>query len=97
MNVIKKNGGGELRGGLDDLDIKINQDPWGNSYKYVDFRFIPKGKRRKDRNLVPVNSTYDLFSMGADGESKAPFTAKASRDDIVRANDGAYLGLASDY
>ena len=33
--------------------------------------------------------------MGKDGDSKSPLTAKASRDDIIRANDGGYIGLAS--
>ncbi len=35
--------------------------------------------------------------MGPDGKSVAPLTAKASRDDIVRANDGKFIGEASDY
>ena len=52
---------------------------------------------RKDKNLVPVNTDYDLYSMGEDGRSVGPFTAKASRDDIVRANDGGFVGLAADY
>lgn len=44
------------------------------------------GEMRKDHFMVPVNSDYDLYSMGKDGKSVAPFTAKASRDDVVRAN-----------
>ncbi|MCG2753632.1 MAG: prepilin-type cleavage/methylation domain-containing protein [Desulfobacteraceae bacterium] len=52
---------------------------------------------RKDHFLVPVNSDYDLYSMGKDGKSVAPFTAKASRDDVVRANNGGYVGLASEF
>jgi general secretion pathway protein G len=52
---------------------------------------------RKDRNLVPINTDYDLYSMGADGKSVPPLTAMASRDDIIRANDGQYIGLASRY
>jgi general secretion pathway protein G len=35
--------------------------------------------------------------MGPDGKSQKPFTAKASRDDIVRANDGGFFGSVSDY
>jgi hypothetical protein len=35
--------------------------------------------------------------MGKDGESVAPFTAKASQDDIVRIGDGAYIGLVANY
>ncbi len=47
--------------------------------------------------MVPVNTDYDLYSMGKDGKSTSPFTAKASQDDIVRANNGGFLGLVSDY
>ncbi len=56
----------------------------------------PSGAR-KDRFLVPINCDYDLYSMGPDGETTAPLTAKKSRDDIIRANDGAYVGPASEF
>ena len=73
-------------------------DPWGNPYQYLNITTTNgKGKVRKDHNLVPLNSDYDLYSMGKDGKSVSPLTAKASRDDIVRANNGAFVGLASEY
>ena len=52
---------------------------------------------RKDRFLVPINSDYDLYSKGKDGQSVPPLTAQASRDDIIRANDGGFIGLASEF
>ena len=55
------------------------------------------GAVRKDRFLVPLNSDFDLYSLGRDGQSVAPLTAAQSRDDIVRANDGGFVGLASRY
>jgi general secretion pathway protein G len=55
------------------------------------------GQARKDRFLVPINSTYDLFSVGPDGKSTGPLTASISRDDVIRANDGGYIGPASGY
>jgi general secretion pathway protein G len=76
-------------------------DPWGNPYQY--YRFPPRRGggpprgARKDRFLVPINSTYDLYSMGKDGSTTAPLTARAGRDDIVRANDGGFIGLASKF
>lgn len=74
------------------------RDPWGNPYVYLSFTGLTgKGAMRKDKNLVPVNSQYDLYSPGPDGESVPPFTAKKSRDDIVLANDGGYVGPAADY
>ena len=35
--------------------------------------------------------------MGKDGKTSAPLTAKDSHDDIVRASDGDYIGLAENY
>lgn len=75
-------------------------DPWGKPYQYLRIagaNLKGKGQLRKDRFLVPLNSDYDLYSMGKDGDSKAPLTAKASRDDIIRANNSAFIGLATDY
>ncbi len=80
-------------------------DYWGTPYEYMKITCqvsskgkcdAPKGVR-KDHFLVPLNSDYDLYSKGADGDSKAPLTAQASWDDIVRANDGAFVGLASEF
>ena len=74
------------------------QDPWGHTYQYLNITTVKGiGQVRKDHNLVPLNTDYDLYSMGKDGKSVSPLTAKASRDDIVRANNGAFVGLASDY
>lgn len=73
-------------------------DPWGHPYYYLDFTGLKgKGAMRKDRNLVPINSDYDLYSAGKDGETLPPILAPVSQDDIIRANDGGYIGLASDY
>ncbi len=73
------------------------RDPWGNPYGYLRHSDAIPGKRRKDKNLVPVNTDFDLYSKGPDGKSKGPFTAKASRDDIVRANNGQYVGPVAGY
>jgi general secretion pathway protein G len=91
--------GGKIPDNLSDLDWN-QPDPWGNPYQYLNFANAGpswKGKARKDKFLVPLNSTYDLYSNGKDGQSKPPLTAKTSHDDIIRANDGAYIGLASMY
>jgi general secretion pathway protein G len=73
------------------------KDPWGNPYQYLRVSGANKADLRKDRNLVPINTDFDLYSMGPDGKTTPPLTAKVSLDDVVRANDGAYIGLAKDY
>jgi len=83
---------------LNDIGRGNLLDPWVNPYQYLNFANVKgKGKMRKDHFLVPLNSTYDLYSMGKDGLSKTPLTANASHDDIIRANNGTYIGIASEY
>lgn len=53
------------------------------------------GGARKDRFLVPINSDFDIYSMGRDGQTVAPLTAPKSHDDIIRASDGGFYGLAA--
>lgn len=73
-------------------------DPWGQPYVYHVFRtHADIGTARKDKNLVPINSDYDLYSIGKDHLTRPPLLAPQSRDDVVRANDGAFVGLASAY
>lgn len=83
---------------LNDVGKGGLRDPWGNPYEYVNHDDVRgNGKFRKDKNIVPINSDYDLYSAGKDGQSVPPLTARESRDDIVRANNGRFIGLASDY
>lgn len=90
---------GELPDSLADTGAGFT-DPWGNPYQYLRIEgagLKGKGAVRKDKKLNPINSDYDLYSMGKDGDSKKPLTAKASHDDIVRAANGAFVGLAINY
>ncbi|MGD2118901.1 MAG: prepilin-type N-terminal cleavage/methylation domain-containing protein [Chromatiales bacterium] len=89
--------GGGMPDTLADLGITLT-DPWGNPYQYLNLRDSKNhGKSRKDKDLNPINTDFDLYSMGEDGKSISPLTATASHDDIVRANDGNFVGLATDY
>jgi len=82
---------------LTDVNMNLLLDPWGLPYEYLNLAGAPIGQMRKDQALVPINSDYDLYSKGPNGASVAPLTAMASRDDIVRANNGSFIGIASDY
>jgi general secretion pathway protein G len=89
---------GALPANLDELDMGELNDPWDNPYQYLNIEAgVNRGMVRKDRNLVPLNTDYDLYSMGEDGISKLPLTAKASRDDILRAGNGGFIGSAEDF
>lgn len=92
------------------VDIKRGTllDPWKNPYQYLNIADAIKGKgkgkggghpkgARKDKHEVPLNDDYDLYSVGIDGKSKAPLMNPFSHDDIVRASNGEYVGLAAEY
>lgn len=73
-------------------------DPWGRPYVYTDVS-LPgsRGRARKDGRLNPINSDFDLYSVGEDGRTTTPLAAPVSRDDVIRARDGAFAGLAVDF
>lgn len=92
---------GRLPDSLSEVGQDGLKDPWGNPFVYLRINGgnTPglTGKIRKDRNLHPVNTDYDLYSKGEDGDTSTQFVAQKARDDIVRANNGRYLGLAEDH
>lgn len=73
------------------------KDPWGADYQYLSMDGATVGQVRKDKSLHPLNTDFDLYSKGPDGESSKPLTAAKSHDDIIRANNGGYIGIASGY
>jgi general secretion pathway protein G len=89
---------GSLPASLTDVSNGGKLDPWGRPYVYQELASVKgHGKARKDHKLNPLNSDFDLYSVGKDGVSKTQLTNKESLDDIVRAGDGAYIGLASNF
>jgi general secretion pathway protein G len=72
-------------------------DPWQRPYHYVNLTGPGNGNARKDHRLNPINSDYDLFSAGKDGVYKPQISQKDSLDDVIRARDGAYIGVARDF
>jgi general secretion pathway protein G len=72
-------------------------DPWGRPYIYLRAGDTSPARLRKDAELVPLNSDFDLYSLGPDGVSALALPAAPSRDDVVRAADGAYIGLGANY
>lgn len=76
----------------------VPNDPWGRPYVYTDLsQKGSRGRARKDGRLNPINSDFDLYSVGQDGRTATPLATPTSKDDIIRARDGAFLGLASDF
>ena len=84
---------------LEEMGVVIPLDPWGQAYEFLNIPAAGPGNGgvRKDGKLNPLNTDFDLYSIGKDGESAGPLSAKHSRDDIVRANNGAFVGLGEDY
>lgn len=80
--------------GLAEIDRAAETDPWGRAYVYLNHAGAAESEKRKDQFLVNVNGDFDLYSLGPDGATAAAFSAAAASDDVVRANDGGFVGLA---
>lgn len=95
----RRDGAGRLPDTLAGIPNLPAADPWGNPYTYLSFAApgVKKSDIRKDRNLHPLNSEFDLYSKGKDGQTRVPLTAQASRDDIIVGRDGSFIGLAKDF
>jgi general secretion pathway protein G len=83
---------------LADVGFAGKLDPWGTPYQYTDLTAPGgTGAARKDRKLNPLNSDFDLYSVGRDKESVGPLAPNVSQDDVLRANNGAFIGLGKDF
>ena len=83
---------------LGDVNKANLLDPWGTPYQYILIADMPttgpgKVECRKDKDLHPINSDYDLYSKGRDRKTVLALTANSSQDDVIRAEDGRYIGL----
>jgi general secretion pathway protein G len=95
VNYVTENN--QLPNSLSDLTtIGTINDPWGNPYQYQDTQDGKAPGIRKNMSDNPLNHDFDLYSMGADGQSQSQCNAPKSQDDVVRGYEGRYVGLVSD-
>jgi general secretion pathway protein G len=57
----------------------------------------PETTRRRDGFMFPLNTDYDLFSLGPDGRTAVSVGSLLGQDDVIRANNGAFFGPAREY
>jgi general secretion pathway protein G len=84
---------------LDAIGWGDRLDPWERPYVYVPFGAgpgVPAGART-DRFSIPLNTRYDLYSVGRDGGTSQSLGAGSSMDDLVVANDGGFVGHGKAY
>lgn len=73
------------------------RDPWSNEYILNNHDNTDAGHWRKDGPVVPINSYIDIFSPGPNGDWDPNIISTPSKDDVIIANDGQYIGKASDF
>jgi general secretion pathway protein G len=87
-----------LPGSLNDIGRDDLRDPWGNLYRYLNIA-AGGAPQRTDGPFEDLNADYDydLYSVGPDGSSLPDITEAVSQDDVVRAGEGAWVGLGKDF
>ena len=80
-------------GEMDDLVASIS-----GASTFSMFTAVPtEATRRRDRYMFPLNTDYDLFSLGPDGATTVSLGETMGQDDVIRANNGGFFGVAADY
>ncbi len=89
---------GRIPDGLEEVGRGNYLDPWGRPYEFLNNATKKgKGQARFDKLNKPLNTDFDLYSLGRDGATKAKLDKPESLDDIVRALNGQYVGLAGEF
>jgi general secretion pathway protein G len=91
------NDGHAFPASLADVGLSGKLDPWGRPYVYYNVAANGIGHARKDHALNPLNTDFDLYSLGPDGKTKPQITQRDSVDDIIRGSNGAFYGVAADF
>ncbi len=86
----------ELPADLSDVGYQNLLDPWGNAYQYYNIEANGQGGAKKDPPDY-INTDYDLYSKGKDGETKKNIKNPKSRDDIIRGDNGNFIGPVTKY
>jgi general secretion pathway protein G len=82
---------------LADIGLGAKLDPWGFPYRYLNLDKNGNGGARRDKNLNPLNTDFDLYSVGKDAKTRLPISQQDSQDDVIRVYDGKFVNLASKF
>ncbi|HSD52437.1 MAG TPA: prepilin-type cleavage/methylation domain-containing protein [Candidatus Methylomirabilis sp.] len=89
---------GRIPDGLEEVGREGNLDPWKRQYQFLNNSTKKgKGQARFDKLNKPLNTDFDLYSLGRDGVTTPKIDTPESLDDIVRALDGQYVGLSAEF
>ncbi len=92
-------GNNDYPNSLADIGANSDLDPWEKPYVY--FKILgnrgANRRQRRDQGLQPLNTDFDLFSLGKDKNTTRNISQSTGRDDVVRARNGRYIGLGKDF
>jgi len=96
--LIHEGYAGKLPDSLDQVGKGLMLDPWGNPYQYHNTQTgSGNGQQRFDKLGNRLNMDFDLYSLGKNGMTAPGLERLESQDDIVRADNGEFVGMASDF
>ncbi len=83
----------------DELYTSKPLDPWGKPMVYLPLDGYPAHLTfaRVDQSMTPLNSDYDIYSLGEDEVTNKVVTSENAADDLLRANNGSFVGRGKEY
>ncbi len=92
--ILDKN---TLPASLADIRRDTFPDAWNHPYVFypIDTTVVPPALdplQRIDRFMNPLNTDFDLYSLGPDGLTNLDISQLDGQNDIIRASGGGYVG-----
>lgn len=99
INAYTIEHGGELPPNLGAIGRGGMRDPWGNPYRYYNIVANGTAGAYVDITGTEGNSDFDLYSIGPNSDTTKTLADMPldplSADDVVRLDEGGFLGVAS--
>ncbi len=82
---------------LADVNLDTKRDPWNQPYSYLNLTGPGNGGARKDHALNPINTYFDLYSIGSSHDTHVQVSHNRSKEDVIWARDGKFIDVGAKF
>lgn len=82
---------------LVDVKLDTRRDPWDQPYVYLNLTGPGNGGARKDHALNPINTYFDLYSIGSSHNTHVQVSNSRSKEDVIWGRDGKFIDVGAKF
>ncbi|HOY70967.1 MAG TPA: prepilin-type N-terminal cleavage/methylation domain-containing protein [Methylotenera sp.] len=82
---------------LAEVNLDTKRDPWDQPYVYLNLTGPGNGGARKDHALNPINTYFDLYSIGSSHDTHVQVSHARSKEDVIWGRDGKFINVGAKF